>query len=307
MAQVENSSKRNFSILGNLTIRFRQCASVLALIGCGTPHSTSTRLATGAGSAAKAVLADKPPGPATSELEPSTPPLAELPTTLELDGFEPSVLRLATDRRPAPLFVITHGAGGQAAWHCHHYEQMLGPTAGLLCLAGKRMVARDPTRGFYYPDHMRLSDELSAAHAAMFKKYSGALLGTTSVYIGYSQGATMGVLAIAPHGDIWPRLALVEGGYDSWSSALARNFKDNGGQRVLFVCGTEHCRKLAAQARSTLERTGVEARLLTATNAGHRPDGPVAARVKEGLIWLLQGDPHYEDVLNHLNAAESSK
>ena len=228
-----------------------------------------------------------------------------LPTSLPINGFEPAVVRFPADRQASPLFVVTHGAGGQADWHCRHYAQLLGPSAALLCPHGKRMVTRDAARGYYYPDHIALSDELIAVHAAV-EEHLDLLQLEASVYIGYSQGASMGALAVASHGDWWPRLALVEGGYDAWYPALAKQYRASGGQRVLFVCGTDHCRKLAAQAVILLTRAGVIARLLTAPGAGHRPDGPVAARVREGLSWLLEGDGRYERVLKHLRLNQSS-
>lgn len=169
------------------------------------------------------------------------------------------------------------------------------------------MVTRDRTRGYYYPDHLKLSDELTTARLAMVEKHSPALQAGANVYIGYSQGASMGALAVAAHGDLWPKLALVEGGYDAFSAALARTYEGSGGRRVLFVCGTEHCRKLANLSVLSLTRAGVAARLLTAPNAGHRPDGPVAARVREGLIWLLDGDNRFEKVLNHLKNDKPSE
>ncbi len=304
MDHLENHSKHGGSVLGNLTIRFRQSASALALIGCSSPPWAAPRHVTAAGSVALAGTSKSPPEPAATATTHSEAPLTEPPSSLAVDGFEPSVIRLPADGKAAPLFVVAHGAGGQASWHCHHYEAMLGPSAALLCLTGKRMVTRDPTRGYYYPDHIWLSDELMAAYASMSRSHANVMLGSSRVYIGYSQGASMGVLAVAAHGDLWPRLALVEGGYDAWSASLARTFHDHGGQRVLFVCGTEHCRKQARQAVMILERTGVMSRLLTAPNAGHRPDGPVAARVNEGLVWLLQDEPRYENVLRYLSTSE---
>jgi predicted esterase len=169
------------------------------------------------------------------------------------------------------------------------------------------MVSRDPARGYYYPNHLELSDELVAVHAALMEKHSQSIYPQSSVYIGYSQGASMGVLAVAAHGDWWPRLLLVEGGYDSWSPQLAQRYSASGGQRVLLVCGTEHCRTLAQKAVLTLTRARVSAMLLTAPGAGHRPDGPVVARVRDGLPWLLDGDPHFENVLKHVALDRSSE
>ena len=307
-ARLKNGRQPCYSVFGNLAIGFRQCASVLALIAC-TPAQSPTSITVPkprevASKSAPPSNGDQPtPSTAdTLEANPSKPLTSELPTSLPVQGFEPAVIRFPSDRKPAPLFTITHGAGGQADWHCNHYADLLGPSALLLCLRGKRMVARDRARGYYYPDHLRLSDELAAARAALLEKYSLTLALDSGVYIGYSQGASMGVLAVARHGDWWPRLALVEGGYDAWSSALAQKYKSSGGERVLFVCGTEHCRKLASQAVLILARCHVAARLLSAPGAGHRPDGPVAARVREGLAWLLEGDTRFGEVLSHLSA-----
>jgi hypothetical protein len=296
-------------VLGNLAATFRQSATVLAFVGCATAcHTTVTQapIAT-APSASNQSAQSKPaePKPPEAVREVAQTPMATessttLPLPLPLQGFEPAVIRLPTEGRPLSLFVVTHGAGGQAEWHCRHYESMLGPSAGLLCLSGKRVAARDPTRGYYYPNHIELASELLSARTTMLETYGAALRGKSAVYVGYSQGASMGALAVAEHGDFWPLLVLVEGGFDSWSPAMARKFENGGGQRVVFVCGTEHCHRHALKAASTLVAVGLEAKLLYAPGAGHRPDGPVAARVREALEWLLEGDRRYSGVLEHL-------
>jgi len=291
--------------LANLARTFRQSATAMSLVGCVAaqrspkpPPTFRAEHSNSATSANWARPADIQPVPKSTG---EAPQPEAVPSALSVMGFEPAVLRLSTYRRTAPLFVITHGAGGQAEWHCEHYEAILGPSASLLCLAGKRMVARDPTRGYYYPDHVVLSNEIVAARVAIREKHSGALSGDSDVYVGYSQGATMGALAVAGYGAFFTRLLLVEGGFDSWSPALARKYRGSGGQRVLFVCGTEHCHKQAAKAAATLSIAGVEVKVLYAPNAGHRPDGPVALRVREGLPWLLEGDSRYTEVLEHVN------
>jgi len=310
---LEFPSRMRRLALANLARTFRQSATAMSLVGCvaaqrsepplrvpgqqkqaqvPADHTTSATSTNGARPAAI-----QPVRKSTGE----APETEAVPSALSVMGFEPAVLRLSTYRRTAPLFVITHGAGGQAEWHCGHYEVMLGPSASLLCLAGKRMVARDPTRGYYYPDHVVLSSEIVAAREAIREKHAEALLGDSDVYVGYSQGATMGALAVAGYGAFFTRLLLVEGGFDSWSPALARKYKGGGGQRVLFVCGTEHCHRQAAKAASFLSIAGVEVKILYAPYAGHRPDGPVALRVREGLPWLLEGDPRYIEVLEHVS------
>ena len=224
-----------------------------------------------------------------------------------MDHFEPAVLRWATAQVRAPLFIVTHGAGGMAEWHCQHYATLLGPGITLLCPRGKRMFANDPSRGYYYPNHVALAEELHGARDAMLQHHAARVCEGSVVYVGYSQGASMGVLAVGEHGDWWPRLLLVEGGYDSWSAPLSKRYAASGGHRVLFVCGTPHCRERARASVGLLERAGVTAQLRYANGAGHRPDGPVAAAVRDGLLWLLDDGPEFAEIRDTLAAAAAAQ
>ncbi len=227
-------------------------------------------------------------GDSAAMVEPHSVTEPESISSLPIEPFEPAVLRLATGRFRSPLFVITHGAGGNAEWHCDHYAALLGPDGTLVCLRGKRMYANDESRGYYYPSHLELGKELRRAREAVIERYPERIE-RSAVYIRYSQGATMGVLAVADHGDWFPRLLLVEGGFDGWSGALAERYAETGGRRVLFVCGTEHCRRQANASVTLLRQHRIEAQLRVAPGAGHRPDGPVTEQVRQGLHWLLEG------------------
>lgn len=252
-----------------------------------------------------------PPGPVESVASSDEPELSATtgapqaePGPLEMGSFEAAVVRWGATQPNSPLFLVAHGAGGQAEWHCRHYAAMLGPDCTLVCMRGKRMVTRDPERGYYFANHHALAEEIAAARAALVQSHASRVALNSAVYVGYSQGATMGVLAVAEHGDWWPRLLLVEGGYDSWSASLARQFAVSGGQRVLFVCGTEHCRSRAQASQGLLERAHVKTKLLAAPGAGHRADGPVGAAVRRGMRWLLDGDSVFEGV-HRVLAADS--
>ena len=309
------------SVFGNPKQRFRQCALLgCLLIGCARPPLSAP--STNNGPAAHGFDGASP----TSELSgahvwapvgnplpeqneprvaqpPETVPVPAAISSLPIESFEPAVLRWATEQRPAPLFVIAHGAGGMAEWHCQHYAELLGSACTLVCLKGKRMFASDANRGYYFPNHLALAEELLGAHSALLEHHAEQIYTNTAVYVGYSQGASMGVLAVAEHGDWFPRLLLVEGGYENWSVALAKRYASTGGRRVLFVCGTEHCRNLAQLSVFILRRNGVAAELRVAVGAGHRPDGPVTDRVRDGLIWLLDESPTLALVRAALTAA----
>lgn len=306
---------------GSPNQRFRQCALLgCVLIGCarpplsapGTNYGRAAQGFDGASSTNESSGVQAWPPTSAPLPEQNEPQVQRTPesvsaltsnSSLPIESFEPAVVRWATEQHPAPLFVIAHGAGGMAEWHCQHYAALLGRACTLVCLKGKRMFASDANRGYYFPNHLALAEELLGAHSALLEHHAERIYANSAVYVGYSQGASMGILAVAEHGDWFPRLLLVEGGYENWSSALAKRYARTGGRRVLFVCGTEHCRNLAQLTVPMLRRNGVAAELRVAVGAGHRPDGPVTEKVREGLSWLLDESPELAPVRAALTAA----
>ena len=87
--------------------------------------------------------------------------------------------------------------------------------------------------GFYYRDHHALAAELRAALAALDRRFGARVDHAGAVYAGFSQGATMGALALPEFG--FTSAMLVEGGTDDWTVTHARAFHDAGGERVVFV------------------------------------------------------------------------
>jgi hypothetical protein len=101
----------------------------------------------------------------------------------------------------------------------------------------------------------------------------------------------MGAIMIVDHARAFPWLALIEGGFQYWNVARARRFKRNGGQRVLFVCGTAWCADGARQTAAWLRAAGVQVRLEHAPRAGHTPGGAVRVRTEAALPWLTAPEP----------------
>ena len=100
----------------------------------------------------------------------------------------------------------------------------------------------------------------------------------------------MGAQMIVPHAAAFPRLILVEGGYSEWNVPRGKAFRDNGGIRILFACGTAHCEKAARRSSAWVERGGVATRVESDPRAGHTYGGSVAERVRGALEWVLEGD-----------------
>jgi hypothetical protein len=97
----------------------------------------------------------------------------------------------------------------------------------------------------------------------------------------------MGALMLVLHGELFDRVALIEGGTEGWTLKRSQTYDQGGGSRVLFVCGTESCRRDAEEAGRTLELTGLGARVLFAEGAGHTEGGRVRELVSREIEWLL--------------------
>jgi predicted esterase len=110
------------------------------------------------------------------------------------------------------------------------------------------------------------------------------------MYAGFSQGAIMAALVVPDEAARFPRVAFVEGGFQYWSKATVRRFAKNGGQRVLFACGTEWCRRGTQPIARWLADAGIDTRVEHAPGAGHTPEGRVRERIKAALPWLLGRD-----------------
>lgn len=203
---------------------------------------------------------------------------------LRLDAL-PSPLVVVPQQLSAPLVVAAHGAGGSPEWQCD-WLQRLAPSKSLLlaCLRGKPMLPYEGS--YYYPEHHTLgqifTQTLDRLKVALEPRNSRLQL-----YVGYSQGATMGALMLHEVATVPPNLLLVEGGYEGWTVKRCRTFKLKGGRRVYFACGTDTCAKRAELIVERLNGAGIEARYGFAQGAGHTPGGQVGELAASGLAWLL--------------------
>jgi pimeloyl-ACP methyl ester carboxylesterase len=206
---------------------------------------------------------------------------------LEVPGFLPAPF--AAPSPPTGLggafrvFVITHGAGGRGEHHCAFWEPELPAGVLVVCPQGSLLDRRVPEGGAYFADHLALRREITAVIEAIRSRWGKDVQDKQWRYIGYSQGATMGALALVGELALFTELVLIEGGGESWSTQRARAFQVGGGQRVLLACGTPGCAKRGEQSASTLRQVGLEALHVYAPGSGHTYGGEVARRVHETM------------------------
>jgi poly(3-hydroxybutyrate) depolymerase len=205
---------------------------------------------------------------------------------LHVEGFLPATLYVPGGPGPHPLVVTAHGAHGDPEGSCRYWCHLTEGGALVLSLRGRRTDNTRPS-GYYYPDHHALDAELRAAMSALRARVEFSIDASRSLYSGFSQGAIMAALVLPDHAGDFPRVAFIEGGFQYWSRASVTRFAKNGGQRVLFACGTEWCRRGSDEIARWLRSAGVDARLEHAPGAGHTPEGGVRERVKAALPWLL--------------------
>lgn len=209
-------------------------------------------------------------------------PMPDGMRALEVPGFLPAVLYVPPGDDSRPLVVATHGAGGSPEWECEYWRRLTAGKRFLLCLRGKSMGKGG---GFFYPNEHALEAEFIAAQRAL-RASQPRVSADNGLYAGFSQGASFGSAFIAKHGASFPHVALLEG-FQRWNIARARTFAKNGGQRVLFACGTAQCNTVALETARWLTRGGIEPRVEYAPGAGHSPLGEVMARTRAALPWLL--------------------
>ncbi len=222
---------------------------------------------------------------------------------LEVPGFEPSLVEEpADDGKARPVVVVTHGAGGRAEPHCDRYAARVRGRAFLLCTRGRKASRFGPEeqRGYFYPTHHDLGREAIAALGALAGRYGARVDSERVVFAGYSQGATMGLLHLyeasrvardgaGPYG----HAILVEGGYAEGNVTVGEALRRAGVGRVAIVCGQQRCIESARRTGRSLERGGLEVRVLHASGAGHTYDGAVRLLGDEAFDWIVEADPRF--------------
>jgi hypothetical protein len=230
-------------------------------------------------------VATQTPPSLSSEVNPTPSTLAAGYSALPVDGFENALVWDPGDETiTRPVWVVAHGAGGNPEWHCEFWRRVVGSSAFLLCLRGKRM--RPGAEEYYFPEHITLGHLVDAALAAFDARYLPRVNAKETGYIGYSQGANMGALMLPERSARLSRALLAEGGFSQWTSARARRFARNGGRGIFFACGTNACRTIAKKTLRLLQNNEVPTLLLEAPGAGHTPAGKVGEASIEGLHWL---------------------
>ncbi len=191
----------------------------------------------------------------------------------------------------APAFRVAfaaHGAGGRAVDHCEHWDKLLADDVLIVCPTGTLLRKNDEQGGAYFQSHLVLREELDALTTALESRFQERVVRGGWLYLGYSQGATMGALALLEGKPLvgehrFSHLVLVEGGGENWNVARSRKLQESGGESVALVCGTPSCGRHGRGNIPHLEQAGLTAALIEVEGGGHAYWGPMTDGVRAAL------------------------
>jgi predicted esterase len=128
---------------------------------------------------------------------------------------------------------------------------------------------------------------MAAGREALRARFGQYIDERRSIVVAFSLGAILVARQLTQAPAPFTRAALIEGGFEAWSAARARQFAEAGGERLLFACAQGGCAARTRRLVPLFERAGVQCRAVSAIGAGHTYDGAVAERVAENWEWLV--------------------
>ncbi|HET7539783.1 MAG TPA: PHB depolymerase family esterase [Polyangiaceae bacterium] len=219
----------------------------------------------------------------------STPASAELPPLLAVawiehlelpDGHEAYVCPPLAAREPRPLIVAVHGAGDRAEWACGGWRMVAGEYAFVVCPQGQKM---DATR-FAWDSAETIRRRVESAVAAARARFARYIADGPTLYVGFSQGATLAGPTLLDPAQSFPFVTLAEGGYNLIRDrAFIAKLRARGVTSVLLACGTPGCFTSMRGAAEGLNELGIQALIAGDAAAGHNLNREMQAGLQK--VW----------------------
>jgi hypothetical protein len=254
--------------------------------------------------AAESASPPTPASPAPDDERPEPPPLdvPQFPVdppppvpsrvALAVPGFPDAVVAVPSEMGAVlPVAIVLHGLGGRPEPNCDAWRNITEGRAFVLCPRGDRDAQRSRRSDTRYTlaGGAVLQRHVDAALLALAGRFDGRVDTSRPLLAGFSLGATEAARLAQDDPRRFPRVAILDGGVDSWLDASVEGFFAKGGERVLFGCGSTWCTPPADAASRRLELRGVESRVVFA-DVGHTTAPKLQAAVREQLAWLLADD-----------------
>jgi hypothetical protein len=169
-----------------------------------------------------------------------------------------------------------------ADWHARTRKQ-----AFLVCFSGPAQNLEATGQIDWY------ERELRVALRATKRKFGGYVAAQTVTLVGLAPAAEAVVALARKTPSLFSRIALVNGGFSSWSAVDSARFAQVQGSRALLVCESKDCELQASRVTATLRASGAAVRLLTvptveSSDAGITLNYP--ADYNASVTWLFSVD-----------------
>ncbi len=185
----------------------------------------------------------------------------------------------STDSRPV-LIVLSDG---QPEASCSAWRGVSQGYGFVLC---PRLTAMDSGSA---PDFATTEKTLRGSLRVLHRVFGDRISPGPVVLVGQGTAASLAPRLAKQEPAYFERLALVDGGFDEWSSGLATIFSKQGGKRALFFCSRPGCATPARDAAVLTQRAGARARSASAADGG-------AARLPPRPLfeWLIEDDSDWK-------------
>ncbi|MGC4066273.1 MAG: hypothetical protein QM784_16870 [Polyangiaceae bacterium] len=205
-------------------------------------------------------------------------PLQAASESLELD-----VGRAARTRVHVPIgavaptaTVVVLGGEGEGLEHeCERWHELTFKRFFTLC---QRRIAEDDGR-----NPKAAEAELRAALRNLKRRFGEYVTAEGLVLIGVRSGAEDTAAMTRASEGFFTRVALIDGGFESWSAVDSASFARKANARALLICSSERCQLDATRVTASLRASGADTRLI-------RPSELTVANASEvrrsSLLWL---------------------
>lgn len=202
-------------------------------------------------------------------------------------------------REPRPLIVGVHGAGDRADWACGGWRLGASEYGFVVCPQGLKM---DALR-FAWDSPRSIERGVASAIAAARARFGPYIADGPTLYVGFSQGATLAGPTLLAERDRFPVVALAEGGYGLLQDpAFLRRLRDNGTSRVMIVCGSAACFRTAQRVAPSLTRAGLETLTAGDPHAGHNLNQAMQEALRAAWPAFVSGLPNWRYFPAYLRA-----
>ncbi|HEX3773307.1 MAG TPA: hypothetical protein VHV51_02525 [Polyangiaceae bacterium] len=226
---------------------------------------------------------------------PKLPPLRAEAWLVELDvpGFAKAELAVplgATE--PRPIVIALHGAADRPEWACGAWRSVAGPQPFVLCPRGvERADFKAPDLRYTFGTTAATASELRAGLAALKARFGAHVAAGPVVIAGFEIGADRAAEIAQQEPTFFSRVALVNPAPNTWPPAQSSLFGREGGERVLFACGTGARTATEFKAVFT-RRAGADARAIFLSESPPSLDAAGVAQLKTVWPWLDAPSTH---------------